>query len=105
MPDVFANNASFVTTLSSGVSAPAQGASEAWTVATLSSVWPSLGPGQTMTVVDPAAPTEIIRLTASTGSGATSITVTRGADGTTPVTHSAGATYTDKVSAAALTAF
>ena len=57
-----------------------------------------------MTIQDTVAPSEIIRITTSGGSGATSLTVTRGADGTTPVAHASGATFVNTCVASALNA-
>ena len=92
--DVFVTFGIFSTTGSSGTTAPASGTSETWNVSALSSVWAALSGSQTYAVVDAVGTTtEIIRVTACTGSGATSITVTRGADGTTPVAHASGASF------------
>jgi mannan endo-1,4-beta-mannosidase len=102
MSDIFANNATLATTSTSGTTTPTSGTSESWSVSALSAAWPSLTAGQTMSIQDPAAQSEIIRITASTGSGATSITVTRGADSTTPVAHATGATFACAAVASAL---
>jgi hypothetical protein len=93
MPDILANFAYLTTTSTSGASTPASGTSETWSVSALSSVWPALVLGRTMTIQDVASQSEIIRITASSGSGDTSITVTRGADGTTPLSHASGALF------------
>jgi len=103
--DIFVDGALFVTTGVAGNSTPASGTSETWTVVALSSLWPALSNGETITVQDVAAPSEIIRMTASTGSGATSVTVTRGADGTTPVTHDTGASFLCTVVSSSLNNF
>ena len=105
MPDVFANNATLSTTSSSGTDAPAALTSQTWTVNALSALWPALSGSQTMSIQDPLAQSEIMRITASTGSGAVSITVTRGVDGTTPVAHGTGATFINVAVASALNGF
>ena len=105
MPDIYANNATFLTSSSSGTTTPVSGTVETWSVIALSSLWPAVAAPFTMSVQDPAQQTEIIRITASTGSGATSITVTRGADGTTPVAHATGATFYCVAVSSALDAF
>ncbi len=104
MPDVFANFATLLTTSTSGTTNPVSGTSETWNVATLSSAWLTLAAGNTISIQDANLQSEIIRITALTA-GATSITVTRGADSTTPVAHAAGATFTSTVVTSALNAF
>lgn len=70
-----------------GTTAPAAGTSESWTVASPGTFPPpGTGSGQ-FYVGDPAQPTEVIEVTAVSGS---TWTVTRGAQGTTPIAHSAG---------------
>src|SRR5664280_2032594 len=98
--DVTRNNATLTVTGASGTTAPAAGTSQTWTVAALpASFGAALGAGETLRLVDSTAGTtsaqqaEIVLLAASTGSGATSVTVTRGVEGTTPVAHSTGATF------------
>src|SRR5664280_3404142 len=98
--DVTRNNATLTVIGSSGTNAPAAGTSQAWTVTALpASFGVALGTGETLRLVDSTAgasaaqQAEIVLLTASTGSGATSITVTRGVEGSTPVAHSTGATF------------
>jgi Pectate lyase superfamily protein len=98
--DVTRNNATLTVTGSSGTNAPAAGTSQAWTVAALpASFGVALGTGETLRLVDSTAgastgqQAEIVLLTASAGAGATSIAVTRGVEGTTPVPHSTGATF------------
>lgn len=97
MTDVLLNIASLVTT--SATTAPASGTSETWTVTALGSKFRALAAGETYALVDATSGAtssqqdEIIRVTACTGSGATSITVTRGCDGTTPVAHASTATF------------
>lgn len=93
MPEIFANNASLVTSGSDGTSCPYAGTSATWSVYELTSSWPALTSGQTMTIQDAANPSELISIIASAGPGATSITVERGAFGTAPTDHLTGATY------------
>ena len=97
MPDVYANNATLVTT--SATTSPSALASETWTVTALPGAWPTLAAGQTLRLADATSgastsqQAELVLLTASTGSGATSITVTRGVEGTTPVAHASSSTW------------
>lgn len=86
--ETFADNAT-TTVTAGGTDAPVAGTVETWTLASAAS-FPAITTGTTQcTVGDPAAPTENIRITNITG---TTATVTRGVDGTTPVTHAAGFT-------------
>jgi hypothetical protein len=80
------------TTIAATADAPAAGTTETWTVAS-SAAFPAITAAVSQFhVTDPAALTEIIAVTAVSG---TTWTVTRGAEGTTPVTHAAG--YTVKL--------
>ena len=87
--EVFSNDAQTVVN-SGGTSAPAGGTSETWTVATpgafptASSTAPR---PTTFHVADTAFPAEVIAVTNTSGA---SWTVTRGAEGSTPVAHSPG---------------
>jgi hypothetical protein len=91
------------TTVSTGgTTAPAAGTVETWTVASSSSFPPASGsstPTAHCHVSDPAAASELIDVTDITG---TTWTVTRGAEGTTPVAHTAGFTVKQAVTAGAL---
>jgi hypothetical protein len=88
--------------------APATGTAENWVMNASASVG---FPGAQSTntpytifhVADPVAPTELISVTASTGGDSVDWAVTRGAENTTPVTHAAGATFYQVVSAGDLT--
>jgi parallel beta-helix repeat protein len=95
--DIFTNQAS--TTVAASKTAPAAGTTESWTVAS-SSAFPAASntavPATQFYIADPAAPTELILVTNVSG---TTWSVTRGADGTTPVTHSAGFTVKNVVPA------
>jgi len=73
---------------STGSTAPASGTSETWQV-TSSASFPtaSTSAGSGFHVADPAAPTESIAVTNVSG---TTWTVTRGAEGSTPVMHATG---------------
>ena len=87
--ELFANVPA-TTVSSGGTDAPASGTPETWTVAS-STPFPAASSslGTQFHVGDPAADTEIILVTNVSG---TTWTVTRGAEGSTPVTHSAGFT-------------
>jgi hypothetical protein len=92
--DIQLNAASLTTGSTSGTDAPASRTSQTWTVVALSAAFPALAAGQTLSLIDAAGTSaEIIRVTACDGAGDTSITVTRGADGTTPTAHATGATF------------
>src|SRR5215472_12972964 len=69
-----------------GNTTPAAGTSESWTLGTsnLPAASNSAVPPTGFYAADPAQPSEVIVVTNITGSTAT---VTRGADGTTPVAH------------------
>ena len=91
--ELFAENQASTTVTSGGTTAPASGTVEMWTVAS-SSMFPaalSTAPGTQFHVADVATgfTSEIIAVTNVSG---TTWTVTRGAEGTTPVAHSAGFT-------------
>lgn len=107
MPDIQLNGQSITTGSTSGTTAPATGATETWTVTALAAGIPTLDTsrGQTYALVDATAAAvvpqtgttqaqtaEVIRVNTAVA-GATSITVTRGADGTTPVAHATGSTF------------
>lgn len=94
------------TTVSSGATdAPASLTQQNWTVAS-SATFPaassSATPPTMFHVVDPALPTEIIRVTNVSG---TTWTVIRGVQGTTPVAHASGCTLTNVVTGTTLTRF
>ncbi|MCA1841556.1 MAG: hypothetical protein LC723_14875, partial [Actinobacteria bacterium] len=101
--DLFTNQAQ-TTVSSGGTTAPAAGTTESWTVASSSS-FPAASnaaiPVTQFYVADPALPSESILVTNVSG---TTWSVTRGADGTTPVAHTAGFTIKNVVSAAWLQA-
>ena len=87
--ELFTANRASTTVSSGGTSAPASGTTETWTVAS-SAMFGAAATGiSQFHVADQAAPTEIIAVTNVSG---TTWTVTRGAEGTTPVAHSAGFT-------------
>lgn len=98
----FSNEAT-TTVSSGGTTAPTSGTSETWTVGS-STPFPSAvtASGTTFTVIDPAAPSEVCLVTNVSG---TTWTVTRGAESTTPLAHSANFTIVHTVSAGALTTF
>lgn len=102
---VFANDAFTTATSTYGTTSPASGTSESW-VMTSNTGFPvasaSAAPPTWWHLVDQALPSETIAVTANPS---TSWTVTRGAEGTTPVAHAAGATYYAVVSAGDYAAF
>jgi hypothetical protein len=95
MPAVYANNAFTQTTGASGTTAPSAGTSETWVMVSAAS-FPSVNLAGTPSTwfhlydPNPALAYELIKVTLTSGS---SFTVTRGDEGTTPVAHSAGATF------------
>lgn len=96
MSDVELDGQRLVTT--SATTSPAALTSETWTVTALPAGIPTLTGAGTYALSDvslgasAAQQGEIVRVTAATA-GATSITVTRGVDGSTPVAHAATATF------------
>jgi hypothetical protein len=102
---VFANDAFTTATSTYGTTSPASGTSESW-VMTSNAGFPvasaSAVPSTWWHLVDQALPSETIAVTANPSA---SWTVTRGAEGTTPVAHAAGATYYAVVSAGDLAGF
>lgn len=84
--------------------APAALTTETWTVtssATFPAASSSATPPTQFAIADVAAPTEIIWVTNMSG---TTWTVIRGEEGTTPVTHAAGATFQQVITSAHLAA-
>lgn len=85
------------TTVSSGgATAPSPGTVESWTVASSAGFPPVTSGVSQFHVADKALPGEVIAVTAVSG---TSWTVTRGAEGTSPVAHAAGLTVVQVVTA------
>jgi hypothetical protein len=106
MADILTNQGQGTVT-SGGTTAPAQGTSESWTV-TAANAFPAVssGNGTTFKFMDPAVSGEIMMATSApggTGAGQ-SWTVTRGAEGTTPVAHAANLTIYELVTAAVISA-
>jgi hypothetical protein len=101
--EVFSNDGQG-TVSSGGTTAPSPGAGEVWTVS-VSVPFPtassSATPPTQFYVCDPAAETEKILVTNVSGS---TWTVTRGADGSTPVAHTAGFTIVQVLTGASLRA-
>jgi hypothetical protein len=101
--ELWANPATSTTVSSGGTTAPAQGTGESWTVAGGYAGFPaasnSASPNTQFHVIDPALPTELIAVTNVSGS---TWTVTRGAEGSTPVVHAAGFNVIQVVTAAGL---
>lgn len=98
-------NQPLTTVTTGGTGAPASGTSEQWTVAS-STPFPSASlsaiPSTGFSVADTVATSEIIAVTAVTG---TVWGVTRGSEGTIPVTHSAGFSIMQVVTADDFTGF
>src|ERR1035438_6814677 len=92
--ELFTNN-TYATVTTGGTTAPAGGTVESWT-GNVTGAFPvastSAGPPTLFHAADPAAPSEKFLVTVAPGGtgGAQSWTVTRGAEGTTPVAHRAG---------------
>jgi peptidoglycan/xylan/chitin deacetylase (PgdA/CDA1 family) len=108
MPVELFSNQGQTTVTNGGTTAPSIGTVETWTVTSSASFPPALSGVSTGTgafwvfhVTDPAAPSESVMVTNVAG---TTWTVTRGADGTTPVTHAPGFTVQNTVPASVLTA-
>jgi hypothetical protein len=98
---IFANNTS-TTVSSGGTTSPGSGATESWTVASSSSFPAAVTGVSYFHVVDTALPTEKIRVTNVSG---TTWTVTRGDEGTATLSHTAGFTIQQVVSAGDLANF
>ena len=96
--DIFTNRGS-TTVSSGGTDSPSAGTTQSWTVSSSSS-FPaasnSATPATRFYVADPDQPSELILVTNVSG---TTWSVTRGADGTTPVSHSGGFTVKNVVPA------
>jgi hypothetical protein len=103
---VFANNTTGTVT-SGGTTAPTAGTVESWTVGSITGFPTSLASGQTFHVADTAAGKQAEKnlVTAITGTGPYTWTVTRGDEGTTPVAHAANFTIQQVISAGDYTAF
>lgn len=107
---IFANNPSTTVAVNGyngGAStgdAPASLTAETWTV-TSSAQFPTASntavPASSFNIADQAAPTELIQVS---NVASTTWTLIRGVEGTTPVTHAAGATFYQVVSAGDLAA-
>lgn len=99
--ELFANQPT-TTVSSGGTTAPAGGTSESWTVAS-SAPFPAAGTGVTQFHVADTAAGKTGELIAVTNVSGTTWTVTRGAEGSAPVAHTAGFTIYQVVSAGAYT--
>jgi hypothetical protein len=95
--EIWNKNAPTTTVNSGGTDAPASGTQESWTVAS-SSGFPtaSTTTGSQFHVIDEAATSEVISVISVSG---TTWTVVRGAESTTPVTHTGGFTIIQVVTA------
>ena len=99
--EIFSNQPQ-TTVSSGGTNAPSPGTSQNWTVlssASFPAASSSTTPPTQFHVTAPVAPSEIITVTNVSG---TTWTVTRGAESTTPVAHTAGFTIYQVASAGAL---
>src|ERR1700677_335210 len=101
--EVWANLAS-ATVTSGGTTAPSAGTVQTWTLSgsTFPAISSTASPPTIAYASDPAAPSEVFEITNISG---TTATVTRGADGTTPVTHAAGFTIDQVYAGATLRGF
>lgn len=87
--------------------APASLTAETWTMTSSSDFTPvdsSATPPTQFAIADSAAPSETIWVTNMSGAGNNTWNVTRGEEGTTPVTHAAGAAFYQVVTAGWLNA-
>lgn len=95
-------NQPVTTVTNGGTDAPAQGTSEQWTVSS-SALFPAASlsavPPTFFAVADTAATSEIIQVTAATTSSPWVWGVTRGAEGTSPVTHASSFTVMQVITA------
>lgn len=89
LTELFTSNRATTAVSSGGTDAPSAGTVETWTVASSALFGTAVALVSAFHVTDPAAPSEMILITAVSG---TTWTVTRGAESTTPVTHQAGFT-------------
>jgi hypothetical protein len=102
--ELFTNQAS-TTVASGGTSAPASGTQETWTVASSAS-FPAAATGTSaFHVADPATTATAAEIVAVTNVSGTTWTVTRGAESSTPVAHTAGFTVQQVITAASLSVF
>lgn len=98
--DLFTNQAS-TTVASGGTTAPAQGTTETWVVASSSS-FPAISGSQQFHVADPASSATAAEIIAVTAVSGTTWTVTRGAESTAPVVHAVNFTVQQVITAASL---
>lgn len=98
MPVAFYNNTA-ATVSSGGTTAPLAGTAESWTVATAGLAGFPVSFAGPFHVADPALTGEKILVTAISGAGPYTWTVTRGDEGTTPVAHAPGFTIQQVVTA------
>lgn len=100
--DILLNNASFTTT-GGGTTNPAPGTTEVWTSATLAAFAAIVSPNTECRVQDLAgAPSEIILVTNVSGNN---VSVTRGAEGTTPVAHAVGHIFTAVITGSSIASY
>lgn len=103
--EIFSANLATTTVSSGGTDAPSSGTSQSWTVMS-STGFPSASSGASpqtqFHIADPAQPSEMLAVTNVSG---TTWTVTRGAEGTTPIAHAGGFTVYQVVTAGGLGSF
>jgi hypothetical protein len=87
LTELFVSDQAAAVVSGGGTTAPAGGTSETWTVASSAGFGTAVTGVSQFHVSDPALPSEVIAVTNVSG---TTWTVTRGADGTAPVAHTAG---------------
>jgi Pectate lyase superfamily protein len=87
LTELFAYDRAQTTVTSGGTDAPVSGTVETWTVASSAMFGTAVAGVSQFHVSDPFAPSEVIAVTAVSG---TAWTVTRGSGNTTPVPHAAG---------------
>lgn len=101
--EAFANNAA-ATVVTGGTTAPSSGTVETWSSVNVTGAFPAASGMQQFRFIDSALPSEKMLATLTpggTGAGQ-SWTVVRGADGTTPVAHTAGFSVVQSVTAGSL---
>jgi len=100
--EAFADNAA-ATVTSGGATTPASGTSETWTV-NVTGAFPAASGTQQFRFIDPALPSEKMMATVTPGGtgGGQSWTVTRGIEGTAPVSHATGFSIIQSVTAGTL---
>ena len=102
--ELYASDRATTTVSSGGTDAPVSGTSETWTVAS-SAMFGTASTGVSQFHVADAEPSAASEMIAVTNVSGTTWTVTRGAESTTPVVHSAGFTIYQILTSGALATF